>query len=116
MGFLRFWQPEWLDTLRSGARLILWSILVSIAGGILAVVVSQVIWQQQVQFAINAPLLIASLMSLIGSWRLTEPDHVSICARQIRPALWGGRRDCPVDLATVAAGWNLRRRCFAWQR
>jgi hypothetical protein len=72
--FLRFSQPEWLDNLQSGARLILWSVLVSIAGGIFAVIFSQLIWHKQLQFAIAAPVLIALLMSLVGSWRLTTPD------------------------------------------
>lgn len=67
---LRFASPNWVETLARGIRFILWGIVLvifgSIGAGVLASITSPILGQI-VGFA-------AGLLSVYGSWLLTEPD------------------------------------------
>ncbi|MCC7292132.1 MAG: hypothetical protein IT449_08750 [Phycisphaerales bacterium] len=83
--FLRYCDPRWLERLATGVSFILWGILVGIvigmAGGLLAALVHPVLGQ--------GLMLCGGLVSLYGTWLLTEPDpsgigeHKDINARRV---------------------------------
>ncbi len=72
--FLRFCDPRWLERLATGVSFILWGILVGIvigmAGGLLAVLFHPMLGQ--------GVMLCGGLVSLYGTWLLTEPDPSGI--------------------------------------
>src|SRR5688572_8897843 len=67
---LRFSDPTWLRTLQRGVKLIIWGILVIVAGAIVGAVLAATM-------GANIPILllplIGNVLYLIGVWRLTEP-------------------------------------------
>lgn len=72
--FLRFCDPRWLERLAKGVSFILWGILVGIvvggAGSVLAALVHPLLGQ--------VLMLCGGLVSLYGTWLLTEPDPSGI--------------------------------------
>lgn len=72
---LRYADPNWVEKLGRGARLIMWGILVAVLGGVLGGVLGAVSDSMAVMYAIT---LSASLVGFYGAWLITEPDPSGI--------------------------------------
>lgn len=70
---LRFSNPQWVRTLQRGVRLIIWGVAVIVIGIGLAGVLAATVTPTIGLVALVAPL-IGYLLSLVGTWWLTEPD------------------------------------------
>lgn len=69
--YLRYSDPAWVASLRTGVQLMLWAIVVSILGAVVGGIVARAIGSRLL------PTLISSaggLLSVAGGWLLTTPD------------------------------------------
>lgn len=71
---LQFSQPEWVGSLRFGVKLILWSMLVTFVGSILAVILALAFHIHSSQPAFFIVILPGGIIGFVGSWQLTTPD------------------------------------------
>lgn len=75
---LRYSDPEFVGTLHRGVRLMLWGILVSVIGAILAVVVTATSRSAVSSLGVQLLPLAGSVLNIIGAWLLTTPDPSGI--------------------------------------
>jgi hypothetical protein len=68
---LRFSQPQWLETLRSGVNLIVFGVLIYIFGVFFAVSAAAT---SHNALPVTILTVLYAGMTLLGSWRLTAPD------------------------------------------
>ncbi len=68
---LRYCDPAWVGTLRTGVLCMLWAVAVLIVGGILGGVVAAALHNRYVSVVVQTG---GSLLSLVGAWLLTTPD------------------------------------------
>ena len=102
---LRFADPEWVEKVARGLKIILWMILVGLIAGILGAVASATIGEE----AGTILTFVAQLISFYGVWLMTEPDpsgigeDPNITARKvIRITLVVGFLSFPLQLALGA--------------
>jgi hypothetical protein len=69
--FLRYSEPTWVATLRTGVQCELWSIVVLIAGGILGGVAGAAVGSRMPALVVQ---LGGNVLALVGAWLLTTPD------------------------------------------
>ncbi len=102
---LRFSNPAWVRTLQRGVRLIIWGVVVIILGALLAVVLAVTV--PAVGLAAVAVPLVGYVLTLVGTWRLTEPDPSGLgedqygtSRRLIRITLVMGVIDAALDVVS----------------
>jgi hypothetical protein len=107
---LRFADPEWVEKVARGLKIILWMILVGVIAGILSAVAGATVGQE---FS-TILMFIVQLITFYGVWLMTEPDpsgigeDPNITARKvIRITLVVGLLNSPLQFALGAL--NLPR-------
>jgi len=102
---LRFADPEWVEKVARGLKIILWMILVGVIAGFLAGVAGATIGEE----AGTVLMFVVGLISFYGVWLMTEPDpsgigeDPNITARKvIRITLVVGLLSSPLQLAVDA--------------
>ncbi len=102
---LRFADPEWVEKVARGLKIILWMILVGLIAGILGVLAGATISEE----AGTVLMFVVGLISFYGVWLMTEPDpsgigeDPNITARKvIRITLVVGLLSSPLQLAVDA--------------
>ena len=76
---LRFCDPEWVETLARGARMIVWGVVVIIIGIVLGVLLAMATARNpdaaiMVAFVVGGAMIVGRIMMIVGWWLLTQPD------------------------------------------
>lgn len=75
---LRYSNPQFVGTLHRGVRLMLWAILVTVAGGVAGIIVAVVVRTALSSLVMQLLPLAGSVLNIIGAWLLTTPDPSGI--------------------------------------
>ena len=109
---LRFCDPAWVGTLASGMNWIVAGLVCAVASVDVTILLGRAVGAAGVGAAPQWIGLAVGLVSLIGYWKLTTPDPVSIdaersiTARSMVRIAWGTSTAMSVFVATaVQAGW-----------
>jgi len=108
--WLRYSDPQFVQTLRKGVSYILWGILISVVVAVLAVIV-QVVARGKMAPLVQLASLLAYVPAIIGGWLLTSPDPSGVgedrygTARKIiRITLAIGVANYLINFASTIAG------------
>jgi len=102
---LRFADPDWVEKVARGLKIILWMILVGLIAGILSVIAGATVGEE----AGTILMFVVQLITFYGVWLMTEPDpsgigeDPNITARKvIRITLVVGLLNSPLQFALGA--------------
>jgi hypothetical protein len=105
---LRYSPPDWLKTVSDGLMLILWGVLASIVVAIIAAILFE-----DEPLVMHGMTILASLVGLIGAWKMTSPDpagigeDASVNARKIvRFAVAFGLAGSLVQMIVISGAFN----------